>query len=186
MTAITWLRALDTVTAQDDPLEILVREHAALVYRVAFSVLRNPADAEDVVQETFLRALRRRGQLRNLRQPRAWLARVAWRLALDRWRPRQRQQADPDSALQLLADDAPPAEDRLAQQQVASLLHTFIASLPADLREAVLLSTVEEMTSAESAAVLGISENSVRTRLFRARQLLKQKFAAALGVWYAP
>ena len=73
-------RAASSVTVED-----LVREHARTVFRVAFSVVRNHADAEDVVQETFLRATRF-GKLNSIENHRAWLVKIAWRLALDRTR----------------------------------------------------------------------------------------------------
>jgi DNA-directed RNA polymerase specialized sigma24 family protein len=67
-----------------DTLESLVREHGRLVYRVAYSALHNPEDAEDVAQETFLRLLSQRPEWPRIRDMRAWLARVAWRLAAGR------------------------------------------------------------------------------------------------------
>src|SRR5689334_14025160 len=70
----------------ESELEALVRDHAQLVFRIAYSVLRNHADAEDATQETFLRAVRHRAKLREIQEPKAWLARIAWRVAIDRKR----------------------------------------------------------------------------------------------------
>ncbi len=67
-------------------LELAVREHARLVYRIAYSVLRNHQDAEDATQETFLRVLRYRHKLEGVREQRTWLARIAWRTAIERRR----------------------------------------------------------------------------------------------------
>src|SRR3990172_11572516 len=78
--------AISIASAAVDELEALVREHAALVYRVAYAALRNRAEAEDAAQETFLRVLRQRKRLADVREPRAWLARIAWRGAPDRRR----------------------------------------------------------------------------------------------------
>src|SRR5687767_12385365 len=69
---------------QDDVVALLVRDHAAFVYRVAFSVLRDSHDAEDVTQETFIRVMRKTRELPLVRDQRAWLARIAWRVALTR------------------------------------------------------------------------------------------------------
>ncbi len=80
----------------------------------------------------------------------------------------------------IAAPGGPEAEALLINQEMLGLLRSFIAALPTELRDVVTLSTVNEMTSADAAAVLGIPETSVRTRLFRARQLLKQKFMAVL------
>lgn len=68
----------------EDVLEAAVREHARLVYRVAYSVLRNHHDAEDATQETFVRVLRYRRKLSEVQSQRNWLARIAWRVAAER------------------------------------------------------------------------------------------------------
>jgi RNA polymerase sigma-70 factor, ECF subfamily len=70
--------AMTLARAGEDQLEIAIREHSRLVYRLAYSVLRNHHDAEDATQETFIRVLRYRKQLEGVRDPRTWLARIAW------------------------------------------------------------------------------------------------------------
>src|SRR5512141_1684269 len=70
--------------AADDELERIVGEHARLVYRIAFAVLRNHHDAEDAAQETFLKFLRHRKRWAEIANVRAWLAKMAWRAATDR------------------------------------------------------------------------------------------------------
>ena len=75
--------SVSTTEAGSEDLETTVREQARLVYKVAYSVLRNHHDAEDVAQETFLRFLRQRKRWAEIRDRRAWLATVAWRVALD-------------------------------------------------------------------------------------------------------
>ena len=78
--------SVSTTEAGRDELEVTVREQARLVYKIAYSVLRNHHDAEDVAQETFLRFLRQRKRWAEIHDRRAWLATVAWRVALDRKR----------------------------------------------------------------------------------------------------
>lgn len=158
--------------------ESVVHEYARFVFKVAYSVLRNVEDAEDAVQETFLRAYRS-GELAEIREMRAWLARIAWRVALDRVKKVPTTTLDElqEQGVELRSAQASADENVIEQEKVA-LLHKLIATLPDDLKQPLVLSTVEEMTSAEVAVVLGIPENSVRTRLFRARQLLKEKLAA--------
>ena len=70
----------------EDELECVVREHARMVYRIAHSVLRNHHDAEDATQETFVRVLRYRRKLAGVKDPRAWLARIAWRVSVEKRR----------------------------------------------------------------------------------------------------
>lgn len=164
-----------------DELEAAVRAHARLVYRVAYLVLRNHHDAEDAVQDTFLRVLRNRKSLSGVRDQRAWLARIAWRVALDRTRRATGVPLDQAAgAVAGLCAAGAGAEEIASTKEMTTLLNQMISSLPRDLREAVTLSTVGEMTSAEIAAVLDIPEGSVRTRLFRARRLLREKLSSVL------
>src|SRR6185312_2186454 len=71
---------------EEDQLELTVRQHAQLVYRIAYSVLRNHHDAEDTTQEVFVRVLRAERKLATVDDPRRWLARIAWRTAIERKR----------------------------------------------------------------------------------------------------
>jgi RNA polymerase sigma-70 factor (ECF subfamily) len=163
-----------------DAVEQLVRTHARFVFQVAYSVLRHAHDAEDVVQETFLRVVRHQDELAAVRDQKAWLARIAWRLAVDRRRGQAEMAADPEPLLAQLRAGGPNAEQRVVRDQLKEVVAGLIAALPAELREPLQLSTVEEMSSGEVAAVLGIPEATVRTRLFRARQLLKERLGARM------
>ena len=83
------------VESSHDVLERLVREHSRLVYRIAYAVLRSHHDAEDATQETFIRVLRYSSKLAAVDNPKTWLARIAWRVAVDRSRQRGRRQEIP-------------------------------------------------------------------------------------------
>ena len=87
------LFATDTAVAEPD-LSTLVRDYSGLLYRVALSLLRNAAEAEDVVQDVFLRVLQRQGELNRIAEIRPWLVRIAWNLAIDRTRKRRPDQID--------------------------------------------------------------------------------------------
>ncbi len=165
-----------------DEFEAVVRDHSRVVYRIAYSVLRNHHDAEDATQETFIRCLRWWKRLNPLKDRRAWLARTAWRVALDR-RPRHPVVPIDDVAetVGALRASGVGAEEMAQNQQVEALVARLIAALPTELREPLMLSTVEELSSVEIARVLGIPDGSVRTRLMRARQVLKEKLSAILG-----
>jgi len=162
-------------------LENLVRDHARLVFKIAYSVLRNHHDAEDATQEIFLRAMRHQRELSEVRDVRAWLARIAWRVAVDQRRtPARLDDLNASAEIEELRSHRAGAEQAAIGVQMLALTERLIANLPAELRDALTLSTVEEMTSAEIAVVLSIPEASVRTRIFRARKLLKEKLASLL------
>lgn len=164
-----------------DDFEQLVHDHARLVFRVVYSVLRNRDDAEDAVQETFLRALRHRRKLAGIVDPAAWLARIAWRVAIDR-RPKSPPVSEEELQHRAAALESPEAaaDEQYAQAQMAAILDALLPALPKELRDTLTLSTVEELTSAEIAEVLSIPEGTVRTRLMRARQMLRDKVSTLL------
>jgi RNA polymerase sigma-70 factor (ECF subfamily) len=173
--------SVSTGEASGDEFETTVREQARLVYKVAYSVLRNHHDAEDVAQETFLRFLRHRERRAEIRDRRAWLATVAWRVALDRKRmPAEVTLEDAAEVVSKLRAEGASVDEIAASREMMSLLKRLVSSLPRDLREALILSTTEELTSAEISQVLGIPEGSVRSRLLRGREILRQKLAALL------
>ena len=176
------LEAISIARVAEDELESLVREQARFVYRVCYSVLRHHHDAEDAAQETFVRVWRNRSKLAGIRELRGWLARIAWRVALDRRRANPEMSLDDAvQAVAKLRAAGATAEQLVSDRQMAALLERLIASLPRELREPLVLSTIEEMTAADIAAALEIPEASVRTRVFRARQLLREKLDSALG-----
>ena len=171
----------DTV---DDKLELAVREHARLVFRIAYSVLRNHHDAEDATQETFMRVLRYRRKLGGVHDPRTWLARIAWRVAIER-RGRHAEislsESETATAVMQLRSQLASGEENVVGNELAAVLTSLIAALPVSLRDALSLGAIEELSPSEIAQVLGTTESSVRSRQFRARQILKDKLAALEG-----
>ncbi len=160
-------------------LERIVREHARFVYRVAYSVLRNHHDAEDATQETFVRVLKHAHELAQVREVKLWLARIAWRIAVDYRRKVPEQSLDEAAEAGIeLAQSASGAEQSVITENLMALMERMIAGLPRELRDVVTLSTVDELPGAAIAEILQIPEASVRTRLFRARQMLKEKLLA--------
>ena len=152
----------------------LVAEYSTALYRVAFSVTRNAAEAEDAVQETFLRVLKHESRLSDIRDYRVWLVRIVWNIVLDRKRRAKTRPENED-----LADHARslPSADRAADDSVISAqeqgrILALVDRLPRPEREALLLSAVQELTTAEIAATLGTTESSIRSRIFRARKQL--------------
>jgi len=167
--------------SRDEVLETLVREHSRLVFRIAYAVLRRHHEAEDATQETFMRVLKYGSKLSEVEDPKTWLARIAWRVAVDHKRRHGRTQEitldDPEHALSEPASSDATAEETLGGNQIGAALEKLIAALPDKLRHPLILSTVEEISPREVAATLGINEAAVRSRIFRARKILKEKLA---------
>ncbi len=152
----------------------LVADYSTALYRVAFSVTRNAAEAEDAVQETFLRVLRHESRLGEIRDYRVWLVRIVWNIVLDRKRrskTRPEGEDIADHARVLNSGDRGADDTAISSQEHARIL-ALIDRLPAREREALLLSAVEELTTAEIAAALDTTESSIRSRIFRARREL--------------
>lgn len=170
-----------TESAQTEvDLAALVETYSRLLFRVAHSVLRSRAEAEDVVQDLFVRVIERRRSLQTIRDMRVWLIRIAWNLALDRRRRIRPEQLD-DSFAENLAANSAPADERLAEAQRIKVVLREMERLPKAERHVLLLSAVEELGTAEMAEVLGRSESAVRALLFRARTRLRERLEARGG-----
>lgn len=156
----------------------LVERQARFVYRVAYSVVKNAEDAEDVVQEAFLK-LYRTGAWRGMEEEKAYLARVAWRMAVERVQrlPRREMVGGEDAMAGLVSGEASP-ETQAVERDEERRMRGMIDELPEELRQVLMLSALEEMTSREVGMVMGIPEGTVRTRLMRARAELRRRFEA--------
>jgi RNA polymerase sigma-70 factor (ECF subfamily) len=169
------------IESRDALLEALVREHSRLVYRIAYSVLRCHQDAEDATQETFMRVLRYGSKLADVEDSKTWLARIAWRVAVDRSKRRGRTREialdDPEKPVAEVASVANSVDETVQGAQIGTVLEKLIAAMPSKLRAPLILSTIQEMSPREVAGTLGINEAAVRSRVFRARKILKEKLA---------
>jgi RNA polymerase sigma-70 factor (ECF subfamily) len=170
----------------DAEFTALVERQSHFVFRVVYAVLLNSYDAEDAVQETFLKLYRNRGW-KQADNERAFLARVAWRTAVDMKRHLSSSNlSSADSApLEALPALRPNPEETLASSSEHTAIHALIDSLQEDLRVPLVLSTFDELNSREIAMILGIPEGTVRTRLQRARLLLRQKLISNKEARYA-
>lgn len=154
----------------------LIEQHSRVVYRIALAVARNPQDAEDVVQEAFLQ-LYRGARWGEIEDPRAYLARIAWRLAVRRHRPRPEEQELPPQLASLAANP----EEWAADRELEVWLHAAIDRLPEKLRQPLALAALGELKLVEIAALLNLPEGTVRRRIHTARQKLKQQMNARKG-----
>jgi RNA polymerase sigma-70 factor (ECF subfamily) len=167
------LGSMESVRSEVD-LAALVETYSALLFRVAHSVLRSRTEAEDVVQDAFVRVLEHRRSLPEVRDMRVWLVRIVWNLALDRRRRIRPEQLDEIFAGTLAARNLPADRALDEAQRIGSVLREM-ERLPKGERHVLLLSAIEELGTAEMAEVLGRSESAVRALLFRARARLRER-----------
>lgn len=147
-----------------------------MVYQIAYGVLGNAADAEDVTQDAFVRAYAKLASLRDPERFRGWVCQIVRRLAINRLRAetraRRREELAAD-AVSSVVDVEALAQEREFQARV----RREIDRLPAKLREVLLLCAVEGLESGAVGAMLGIPEGTVRSRLFLARKQLLRLLA---------
>jgi RNA polymerase sigma-70 factor (ECF subfamily) len=156
----------------DREFESRLVESSTLAFRVAYSVLRHREDAEDVAQEAFAKAYRNFRQLRDRDRFRAWLARMTWRLAIDRCRATNRRQK-----VELAAGDpgGTTAAATVETREREELLWKAIDTLPTKFRMVLVLASIEGHEVKDVASLLGIPKGTVKSRLFVARQRLKEQ-----------
>jgi RNA polymerase sigma-70 factor, ECF subfamily len=152
----------------------LVGAYSTLLFRIAYSVLRSRTEAEDVVQDAFIRVLENRRSLASVRDMRVWLIRIAWNLALDRKRRKRPEQLD-ESFAESLASGAISAPAAMEEAQRFQSVLREVERLPKAERHVLLLSALEELSTVEIADVLGRSESAVRALLSRARARLRER-----------
>ena len=167
------LSATQTAGSEID-LAALVETYSGLLFRVSHSVLRNQAEAEDVVQDAFVRVIEHRLSLPAVRDMRVWLVRIAWNLALDRRRRIRPEQMDELFAESLVGNNL-PADIALNEAQRMKAVFREIERLPRAERQVLLLSALEELETVEMAQIMGKSESAVRALLFRARTRLRTR-----------
>ena len=153
-----------------------LRECHRVVYQVAFGVLRDRAEAEEITQDAFLRAYRKLSSLREPQKFRSWVARVSFRLALNRRRTTARARRRDMAWLEMSTPSAGDVETIVVQREFQLRLHREIDGLPRKLRAVLLLSAVQDLNTRDIAGVLGIPEGTVRSRLHLARKELLKVF----------
>jgi len=145
-------------------------ESSTLAFRVAYAVLRQREDAEDVAQDALVRAYRHFHRLRDRTRFRAWLVRTAWRLSIDRRRGERRRDARELAADPPVASAGATPAEHLRRVE----LWRAIDDLPPKLRITLVLASIEGHDVAEVADLLGVPAGTVKSRLFLARKRLKE------------
>lgn len=171
---------------QTIPLEIttpaLFKAYSQRLYRYALNLMHDPAEADDVVQETFLRVNRRLDSLRDPAALTTWLYRIATHICLDRLRQRTRYaplEVDPDSPEVTEVDSAAPSLQQVVEQnEMSDCVQRYLDSLSDSYRAVILLHDLHGLTGPELAELLGASLPTVKIRLHRARQKLQAQLQA--------
>lgn len=175
-----------TLAGDRAAFEALVRRHERRVYRVAMALLGRPEDAEEALQECFLQAYRHLEQFRGEARFSTWLVRIAVNAALQRRRER-------DGAVSLdelleagdfvperLSPRHPSPEQLYGRQELRRLVETAVAALPEPYRAVLVLRDLEGLSAEDTAAALGLTVPAVKSRLHRARLVLREYLAAHL------
>lgn len=159
--------------------EELTNEHKDAVYRQMLRVCGNHADAEDVLMEALLKAYRSVGQLREAAAFRAWLAQIARRLC---FQLREREAMAPLLQLSAMEDEGTelashgePVDEELARREMKALLWKVIGELPQDARDVYVARDVEDVSGEEVSKKLGITVAAMKSRLHRARQMVRER-----------
>lgn len=163
-----------------------VRVHSPGIYRLALRLMRDPADAEDVVQETFLSAFRGIERFDGRSGLSTWLYRIAFNAAMMRLRRRKPEFVPVDAAEDAEGDLPIPEamvdwcllpEQELVRAEAREEMERAIGELPPKLRAVFVMRELEELSTEETAQALGLSEQAVKTRLHRARLLLRERLS---------
>ena len=162
--------------------EILMRRYNQRIYRAVRAVLGTEEEVEDVMQQAYLNAYRSLHQYAGRAQFSTWLTRIAVNEAIARRGKRQPFTGENESMIQLVESNAPDPEQETFASELREVMQKQVAALPDTFRAVVILRDVEGLSTGETAECLGISEDLVKTRLSRARTLLRDRLYRRAGV----
>lgn len=162
--------------------EVLMRRHNRKVFRAARAILKSDDEAEDVMQHAYVRAYEHLAEYAGRARFSVWLTRIAVYEALARLRRRKRVGAfaDGDEEGETMADQQATPEQRASDAELRVITEAAVDELPTDFRVVFMLRAVEQMSVADVAECLGIPEDTVKTRYFRARQRLRSSLLSRL------
>lgn len=164
---------------EEEAYRCLIKRYKGMVYGIALRIVGDHTEADDIAQETFVRVYERVGGFRGQSKLSTWVYRIAYNLALARRRSMQRRAetswdglATSESAP---ADPAPTPEEAAAQASEAEAVRAAIGQLPERYRVPLVLCYMEELSLAQAAEIVGITEGGMKTRLHRARRMLLRR-----------
>ena len=166
----------------------MVERYSGVVYNLALRLMRNdPMEAEDVLQETFISAFRALDRFEGRSLLSTWLYRIAYNAALMRLRKRElttvsidepRETEEGDPIPRQLVDWGAVPDQVLLNRELRAALDVAVAALPETLRSVFVLRDIEGLSTAETAAILDLTETNVKVRLHRARLALRERLSA--------
>jgi RNA polymerase sigma-70 factor, ECF subfamily len=172
------------VGGSEAAFEAVMRQHNGRLFRVARAILKDDSEAEDALQDAYLEAYKHMADFRGDAQMSTWLTRIVVNQSLMRLRRQRRhrivvpfEQQDDHEQVEMADENAEPPSSAALRAEVRQLLEERIDELPVAFRTVFVMREVEDMTVEETAACLGIPPATVRTRLFRARALLRAALA---------
>jgi RNA polymerase sigma-70 factor (ECF subfamily) len=170
------------VAGEPSLFEIVMRRYNQRLFRVVRSIVRSSCEAEDVVQQTYLRAYVKLAQFEGRAAFSTWLTRIAVREAFARVKVRRRGEMPLDDGMATRSEPADrDPEQQASTRELARLFEEACDSLPDIYRAVFVMRGIEEMSTAETAACLDLTEEAVKVRLFRARSLLQARIDARVG-----
>lgn len=178
---------VDRVRAGESALyEIIMRRYNQRLYRVARAIVRDDSEAEDVMQDAYVRAYENLGQFEGRAPFSAWLTRIAVHEALHRARKRGRLDQWDDSELDsspavYMDDSSPNPEQATTRAELRELLEEAILDLPAPYRAVLMLRDIEELSTSETADALGLTEENVKVRLHRGHGMVRTWLLSRVG-----
>jgi RNA polymerase sigma-70 factor (ECF subfamily) len=185
-------QVVDRVRAGDTALyEIIMRRYNQRLYRVTYAILRDGSEAEDVIQDAYVRAYQHLDQFAGYAPFSIWLTRIAVHEALRRVQLRKRSQQFDDieqgeegfmSAPEtIVRETSLDPEQRASMAELGQLLEEAVLDLPEQYRTVIMLRDVEELSTAETAAALELTEQNVKVRLHRGRVMMRERLFARVG-----
>ena len=181
------MTAVPAKKADLEAFEVLMRQHNRMLFRTARAILRDDAEAEEALQEAYLKAYRAMDQFRGESKLSTWLVRITANEALMRLRKRTRTAEIVDLHASAVTEEVAvkkeeQPESLAARKELRGLLESKIDALPEVFRTVFILRGVEEFSVEETAAALEIPEATVRTRFFRARSLLREALSSEIDL----
>lgn len=173
-------------TIQRDAFATEAMAHLDHLYRLAFQLAKNPTDAEDLVQETFVRALAARERFQQGTNLKAWLTKILHNFFLDYYRRRKRWVAAPDTEAepepwQRSPDLQPGPESRLLRKELDDQITEVLRKIPEEFRAPIVLVDVGDFSYEEAATILSCPIGTIRSRLSRGRKLMQHYLSPYVG-----